>query len=73
VLPLVESFFRFVLKVVVKYEGLKRVFPLGNLLVIEQARDAETKPAFYQMQLVSEGYPEILHQHCDQIDWRTVL
>jgi hypothetical protein len=73
VLPLVESFFRFGLKVVIKYEGLKWVFPLGNLLVIEQARDAGTKPVFCQMQLVSAECPEILHQRCDQIDWHIVL
>jgi hypothetical protein len=73
VLPLVESFFRFGLKVVIKYEGLKWVFPLGNLLVIEQARDAGTKPAFCQIQLASAGCPEILRQRCDQIDWRIVL
>jgi hypothetical protein len=52
---------------------LKRVFPLGNLLEVEQARDAGTKPAFSQMPIASEGCPEILHQHYDQIDWRIVL
>ena len=57
---------------VVKYEGLKRV-SLGNLLEIELARDAGTKPAFCQMQLVSAGCPEIVHQRCDQIDWHIVL
>jgi hypothetical protein len=73
VLPLVESLFRFGLKVVVKYEGLTRVFPLGNLLVVEQARDAGMKPAFCRMQLVSAKCPEKLRQRCDQIDWHIVL
>jgi hypothetical protein len=54
-------------------EGLKRVFHLGELLVIEQARDAGTKTAFCQMQLVLVGCLEILHPRCDQIDWRIVL
>jgi hypothetical protein len=59
--------------VAVKYEALKRVIPLGNLPEAEQAHDAGTKPVFCREQLVSTVYPEILRQHCDQIDWRIVL
>jgi hypothetical protein len=58
---------------ILKYEGLNRVFPLGSLFVIEQARDAGTKPAFCHMQPVSAECPEILHLRCDQIDWHIVL
>jgi hypothetical protein len=58
---------------VVKYEGLKRVFPLGNLFVTEQARDAGTKPAFCRMQLASAVYLGILRQRCDRTDWHIVL
>jgi hypothetical protein len=61
VLPLVESFVSFPFKGGVKYEGLKRAFPLENLFVTGQVRDAGTKPAFCQVQLVSARYPEILH------------
>ena len=57
----------------VNYAGLKRVFPLGSQLVKEQARDAEMKPTFCQMQLVSAECLQILRQRCDRTDWRIVL
>ena len=57
----------------VKYEGLKRVFLLGNLLEIELARDVGMKPMYCWMSIASEGYPEILHPRYDQTDWHIVL
>jgi len=55
------------------YEGLNRVFPLENMFAAKQARDAGTKPAFCQLQLVSEGCPEKLRQRRVRTDWHIVL